>query len=465
VVGVSQHALARVVIAAPGSGHGKTTVATGLMAALRARGVRVSGHKVGPDFIDPGYHALATGTPPRNLDPFLQGEDLVVPLLLHGAGELAVIEGVMGLFDGALGTGGFASTAHVARLLDAPVILVVDASAASRSVAATVLGFARFDPGLDLAGVILNKLGSRRHEEEIVSALAPTGSPVLGTLRRSDDIHAPSRHLGLVPAAERASEAGRLLPKLAAWVAQGVDLEAVTRIARAAAPLTGSPWNPQTSQTPQASQTSQTPGERAVVPARRVVAVAGGRAFTFRYTETVELLDALGIEVVQLDPLRDKALPEECAGLYFGGGFPEVHAEELSANVPLRGEVAAATAAGMPVVAECAGLLYLCRELDGLPMAGVVDAGARMTTRGALGYRRATAPVSHLLAEAGRTVTGHEFHRTEVVPRQGSTPGWRWDDRDEGFASPSLHGSYLHVHWAGHPALAHRFAAAVHARA
>lgn len=441
--------VARVVIAAPGSGHGKTTVATGLMAALRARGVRVSGHKVGPDFIDPGYHALATGTPPRNLDPFLHGEHLVVPLLRHGAGDLAVIEGVMGLFDGALGTGGFASTAHVARLLDAPVILVVDASAASRSVAATVLGFAHFDPELELAGVILNKLGSQRHEEEIVSALVPTGIPVLGTLRRSGDIHAPSRHLGLVPAAERAGEAGRLLPKLAAWVAEGVDLGAVTRIARAASPLTGPSW---------------TPGEPAVVPARRVVAAAGGRAFTFRYTETAELLDALGVDVVELDPLRDEALPEGCAGLYFGGGFPEVHAEELSANVPLRSEIAAAGAAGMPVVAECAGLLYLCRELDGLPMAGVFDAVAHMTERGALGYRRATAPVSHLLAEAGRTVTGHEFHRTEVVPRQGSTPGWRWNDQDEGFASPSLHGSYLHVHWAGHPALARRFAAAVHAR-
>ncbi|HET6501161.1 MAG TPA: cobyrinate a,c-diamide synthase [Amycolatopsis sp.] len=450
--------VARVVIAAPGSGQGKTTVATGLMAALRARGVRVSGHKVGPDFIDPGYHALATGLPPRNLDPFLQGEDLVVPLLRHGAAELAVIEGVMGLFDGALGTEGYASTAHVARLISAPVVLVVDAGAASRSVAATVLGFARYDPDVRLAGVILNKLGSQRHEDEIRSALRPTGIPVLGALRRTDDIHAPSRHLGLVPAGERTAEAHELLPKLAAWVSSGVDLDAIVRVARAAPRLSGSAWSP----------------EEVPVARRRVVAAAGGRAFTFRYTETVELLGALGIDVVELDPLRDKALPDDCAGLYFGGGFPEVHAEELSANVPLREAVATAIGAGMPVVAECAGLLYLCRELDGLPMVGALPAKARMTRRGALGYRKATAPTTHLLAAAGATVTGHEFHRTEVLPRHGNPsvgtgtgtgtgtgPAWQWDGTGHGYASPRLHASYLHVHWAGHPELARRFAAAV----
>ncbi|HVV12908.1 cobyrinate a,c-diamide synthase [Amycolatopsis sp.] len=439
--------VARVVIAAPGSGHGKTTIAAGLMAALRARGVKVSGHKVGPDFIDPSYHALATGMPPRNLDPFLQSEELLVPLLLHGAAELAVIEGVMGLFDGRLGTEGYASTAHVARLLDAPVVLVVDASAASRSVAATVLGFAKYDPRIELAGVILNKLGSQRHEDEIRAALAPTGIPVLGALRRSEDIHAPSRHLGLVPAAERAAESLRMLPMLAEWITRGVDLEAVVRVARGAPALAGKPWQPEGSWTGR----------------RRVVAAAAGPAFTFRYTETDELLAARGIDVVELDPLRDKTLPDECAGLYFGGGFPEVHAEELSANVPLREELASAIHNGLPVVAECAGLLYLCREIDGMPMIGALDATARMTERGALGYRRATAPAGHLLAQPGEEVTGHEFHRTEVLPRQGKVPAWEWDGTAEGFASPTLHASYLHVHWAGHPRLARRFAAAVRA--
>ncbi|TVT42005.1 cobyrinate a,c-diamide synthase [Amycolatopsis rhizosphaerae] len=442
--------VARLVVAAPGSGHGKTTVAAGLMAALRARGLVVSGHKVGPDFIDPSYHALATGRPPRNLDPFLQSEDLLVPLLLHGAGGagIAVIEGVMGLFDGALGTEGFASTAHVARLLEAPVVLVVDASAASRSVAATVLGFARYDPRVTLAGVILNKLGSQRHEDEIRAALVPTGIPVLGALRRSEDIHAPSRHLGLVPAEERGAESRQLLPRLAEWIADGVDLEAVVRVARTAPRLSGTAWRPDGTWT----------------GPRRVVAAAAGEAFTFRYTETVELLDSHGIDVVDLDPLHDKGLPEDCAGLYFGGGFPEVHAGALSDNASLREGVATAIRGGMPVVAECAGLLYLCRELDGLPMVGAVDALARMTKRGALGYRRATAPRDTVLARAGARVTGHEFHRTEVLPRQGETPAWEWDGTGEGFASATLHASYLHVHWAGHPGLARSFAAAVHAR-
>lgn len=439
--------VARVVIAAPGSGHGKTTVAAGLMAALRARGVAVSGHKTGPDFIDPSYHALATGRPPRNLDPFLQGEELLVPLLLHGAGELAVIEGVMGLFDGALGTEGYASTAHVARVLDAPVVLVVDASAASRSVAATVLGFREYDPRVRLAGVILNKLGSERHETEIRAAIEPTGIPVLGALRRSADIHAPSRHLGLVPAPERADQARRLLPVLAGWISEGVDLEAIVRIARGAPKLTGTAW---------------TPGASWSGP-RRVVAAAAGQAFTFRYTETVELLAAHGIDVVDVDPLRDKTLPEGCAGLYFGGGFPEVHGEELSANLPLREEIAASIHNGMPVVAECAGLLYLCKELDGRPMVGVLDAKAHMRERGALGYREAVAPSTHLLGEAGTRVTGHEFHRTEVLPRHGNTPAWEWNGAAEGFATPTLHASYLHVHWAGHPGPARRFANAVHA--
>lgn len=443
--------VARLVIGAPASGHGKTTIATGLMAALRRRGLDVSGHKVGPDFIDPSYHALATGAPPRNLDPYLQGEDRVVPLLRHGAGaaDIAVIEGVMGLFDGALGTEGYASTAHVAKLVGAPVVLVVDASAASRSVAALVHGFASYDKEITLAGVILNKLGSQRHEDEIRRALAPTGIPVFGALRRSDAIHAPSRHLGLVPVAERAREAQTMLSALADWVSAGIDLDAVLRAARAAPPLLGEPWSP----------------EAHAPAARAVVAAAAGPAFTFRYTETVELLAAAGVDVVDLDPLADEALPERCAGLYLGGGFPEVHAVELSANAPLRAEVAAAAARGMPIVAECAGLLYLCADLDGVPMAGVLPATARMTDRGALGYRTATAPADTVIAGAGLRVTGHEFHRTEVTPRHGEHPAWRWDGADEGFAAGAVHASYLHVHWAGHPALATRFAAAVHSYA
>ena len=201
----------RVVIAAPGSGHGKTSIATGLLAALRQRGLAVSPHKVGPDYIDPSYHALAAGRAGRNLDPWLVGEERIVPLFLHGArlptpADIAVIEGVMGLFDGAGAEGDFASTAHVARLLDAPVVLVVDASGVSSSVAALIHGFLTFDPRVRLAGVIFNQVGSEYHAHLLRSAVGPVGIPVLGVVHRQDELTVPSRHLGLVPAAERRPE-------------------------------------------------------------------------------------------------------------------------------------------------------------------------------------------------------------------------------------------------------------------
>ena len=235
----------RLVVAAPASGHGKTTVATGLMAALSARGMAVSGHKAGPDYIDPGYHALATGRPARNLDPVLCGADTIAPLFAYGAAgaEIAVVEGVMGLFDGR-GATAEGSTAHVASLLGAPVVLVVDASAQGRSVAALVSGFASFDPAVRPAGVILNRVGSARHEQILRDALAGIGMPVLGALRRDDAVAVPSRHLGLVPAAEREGAARAAVGRLAALVTEFVDLDAVISLARQAAPLSTTPWDP-----------------------------------------------------------------------------------------------------------------------------------------------------------------------------------------------------------------------------
>jgi cobyrinic acid a,c-diamide synthase len=441
--------LPRLVVAAPASGHGKTTVATGLMAALAARDLTVSGQKVGPDFIDPGYHALATGRPGRNLDPFLVGEHRIVPLLLHGArsADVAVIEGVMGLFDGRLGTAGEASTAHVAALTASPVLLVVDISHASRTHAAVVAGLAAFDPSVRIAGVILNKARSTRHADEVRDALAPNGIPVLGVLPRDDGVETPSRHLGLVPAAERAGSANAVA-RMADVIVEHVDLDAVLRLASDAAALHGTAWDP--------VQEIQAPTR-----ARPVVAMAGGRAFTFRYAETEELLRAAGCAVVEFDPLVDPALPLGTAGIYLGGGFPEVHAAELAENRCLIAELRAAINAGVPTVAECAGLLYLCRTLDGIPMVGVVPADAAMTTRLTLGYRTATSPGDSLLAEAGAQVTGHEFHRTKVNPA-GVRAAWHLPAGPEGFATPTLHAAYLHTHWAGHPALAQRFAQAVH---
>ncbi|SFC79221.1 cobyrinate a,c-diamide synthase [Streptomyces aidingensis] len=441
----------RLVIAAPASGSGKTTVATGLMAAFTAAGLTVSPHKVGPDYIDPGYHALATGRPGRNLDAFLCGPELIAPLFRHGAAGagLAVVEGVMGLYDGASGEGELASTAQVAKALRAPVVLVVDASSQSRSVAALVHGFASWDPGVRLAGVILNKVGSARHEELLREALDGSGVPVLGALHRAQRIRTPSRHLGLVPVAERRAEAAEAVAAMAERVRAGVDLDAVLALARSAPPLDAARWTPP----------AGTGNGTGTGTGRPVIAVAGGPAFTFGYAEHPELLRAAGAEVAVFDPLRDERLPEATAGLVIGGGFPEVYAAELSANEPLRTAVAALAATGAPVAAECAGLLYLARSLDGRPMCGVLDAEARMTDRLTLGYRRAVALHDSALAAAGTRVHGHEFHRTRLAPDAGALPAWGLlapERRTEGHVSGGVHASYLHLHWAAHPEQAAR---------
>lgn len=454
--------LPRMVIAAPGSGHGKTTVASGLMGALRAEGLDVAGFKIGPDYIDPGYHTLATGRPGRNLDPYLCGAERMVPLLLHGAAvptpaDVAVVEGVMGLFDGQIGGEGFASTAHVAGLISAPVVLVIDISQLSRTAAAVVHGLTTFEPGLRIAGVILNQAGSDRHVREVRSALDATGVEVLGVLPRSAEVVVPSRHLGLVPAAER-DDAEATMIRLAGQVAEHVDLSRVLAAAHAAPPLDGKPWRP--------DQQVGAPSDR-----RPVVAIAGGRAFTFRYPETEELIRAAGCEPVIFDPLKVDRLPDGTAGLYLGGGFPEMHAADLAANEALRTAIAAAVGAGLPTVAECAGLLYLCHTVDGQPMTDALDATAVMTPKLVLGYRQAVADHDHLISAAGVRVTGHEFHRTAVTAHD-QDPAWLLDGIPDGVSAdpaglgrPTLHASYLHVHWAGHPHLAQRFCDAVHAYA
>jgi cobyrinic acid a,c-diamide synthase len=443
----------RIVIAAPASGHGKTTVATGLLAAYAKRGLRVAPFKVGPDYIDPGYHSLAAGRPGRNLDPVMVGEQTIGPLFAHGSAgtDLAVVEGVMGLYDGRTGAGDTGSTAHVAALLDAPVLLVVNAAAQGRSVAALVHGFRSFG-NVRIGGVILNQVGSDRHESILREACEEVGTPVLGAMRRASAVEAPSRHLGLVPAAERRAEALASVDALAALVESSVDLGEVLALARSAPAFTAAPWSPQ----------AEDP-----VPGRPVVALAGGPAFTFAYAETAELLAGAGAEVVVVDPLRDEKLPDGTRALVVGGGFPEVYAAQLSANEPLRLAVASLAAVGLPIAGECAGLLWLCRTLDGAPMCGVLDADAAMTPSLTLGYRDAVALSDSPLLPTGSRVTGHEFHRTTVHPRSGlllepaGGAAWAWRGADpEGFATPSLHASYLHLHWAADPRIAHRLVTA-----
>lgn len=442
-----------VVIAAPSSGSGKTTVATGLMGALRRAGHRVAPFKVGPDFIDPGYHALATGLPGRNLDPVLVGEALIGPLYRHGAAgaDVAVVEGVMGLFDGRIdpGYGGPArgSTAHVAGLLGAPVVLVVDARGQSHSVAALLHGFSTFDDSVRIAGVILNRVGSPRHEEVLRQACDQAGVHVFGAIPRADELSVPSRHLGLVTAVEHGARAHRAVDAMTELVARHVDTAAVLAAARANPG--GQPWDPAVAEP---------------VAGRVVVAVAAGRAFSFGYPEHVELLNAAGTEVVEFDPLVDP-LPAAADALVLPGGFPEQFTAELSANDVARKQISALAASGSPVHAECAGLVYLVDDLDGVPMCGALSGSARFTDSLTIGYRDAVATADSSVHPTGARVVGHEFHRTQVSFARDYGPAWVFRagggaTASDGAVHAGVHAAYLHAHAAAHPLAVTRFVAA-----
>jgi cobyrinic acid a,c-diamide synthase len=415
------------------------------MAALAARGERVAAAKVGPDFIDPGYHALAAGRPGRNLDAWLSGPDAIGPLAgraAAGAGIL-VVEGVMGLFDGA-SDGTPSSTADVARLLGAPVVLVVDAAAMSQSVAAVVHGFVHVHGGAGgVAGVILNRVAGDGHEMLLREALAPTGVPVLGALRRDDALTWRDRHLGLVPVAERPATVRAALDRLAAVVARQCDLAAVVRLAASAPPLTvADPPTPR-------------PG-----PGRPRLAIAGGPAFTFTYRDNVDALEAAGAELVPFDPITDPALPAAVDGLVVGGGFPEVYGEALAANEPLLADVRRQVDGGLPTWAECGGLLWLGRSLDGRPMAGVLGTDATMTDRLTLGYREAVVQHANPVAGAGTALRGHEFHYSQVTPPGDALRlSSRFGAGPEGHASATLLATYLHLHLGATPGPAERFVA------
>jgi cobyrinic acid a,c-diamide synthase len=453
---------ARIVIASTSSGAGKTSIACGLIGALRAAGHVVQGCKVGPDYIDPTYHALASGRPGRNLDAFMSGPELVAPLLAHASAgaQLTVIEGVMGLFDGASGRGELASTAHVAKLTGSPVLLVVDATAMARSAAAVVHGFRSYDPEVQIAGVILNRVGSEHHEALLRDAIEGLGVPVLGAVRRSEQLTTPERHLGLVPAGEREAAARSALDALAAAIAEQVELEAIVRLARAAPALRAAAWS------------AEPADPRAALAGPLRLAVAAGPAFSFHYRENHELLAARGAELVPFDPATATRLPEEVHGLLLAGGFPEMYAGALGANDGLREDLVARIGRGLPTIAECGGLLYLCRQLDDAPMCGVLPASARMAGRLTLGYREATVETSSPLAAAGTVLRGHEFHYSAVDPAagtaaaDGAAPGpaftlrARGRERREGFATPTLSASYLHLHWAAFPEIADRLVAA-----
>ena len=455
-----------VVIAAPASGSGKTTVATGLIGALRRAGHTVAPFKVGPDFIDPGYHGLAADRPGRNLDPVLVGEALIGPLYAHGAvgAGIAVIEGVMGLFDGRIGpsttTPAAGSTAHVAGLLGAPVVLVVDARGQSQSIAALLHGFSTFDTATRVVGVILNRVGSARHEQALRQACERAGVPVLGAIPRVAELELPTRYLGLVTAVEYGRRARLAVDAMTALVARHVDLAAVVAVARG--PAVEEPWDPATA----VGETARRCGDRATV------AVAAGKAFSFGYAEHAELLVAAGADVVAFDPLSD-ALPDGTDAVLLPGGFPEQFTAELSANDVVRRQIKEVATAGAPIHAECAGLIYLATELDGHPMCGVLAGQARFTPDLTLAYRDAVAVADSPLYTAGQRAVGHEFHCTAVTFSDSYQPAWMYRAHDadqanaavrDGVVHGGVHASYLHTHPAAAPQAVARFVAHAAAR-
>ena len=446
-------AVPRLVVSAPSSGHGKTAVAVGLLAAYAARGVATAGFKVGPDHTDAAYLGLAAGRPGRNLDPRLVEGYRIPGLFAHGAAgtQLAVVEGTMGLFDSLTGQPEQDGTAAVAAALQAPVLLVVDVAAMGHSIAALVHGFRAYDEMVRLGGVVLNRVVSPRHEQMLRTALDDIGVPILGALRRGElPAVLPARAHGPVPAAHRSVEAVRAVRRLGEAIAGAVELDRVLGLAGTAPALTVPAWS-----------AADAVGEVESAAVRPVVALAGGPGTPYAYPETAELLAAAGADVALVDPLRDETLPAGTRALVIGAGLPEAFAEELSANRRLCAAVAQLAHDGAPVVAEGVGLLWLAREVDGRPMCGVLDATAVSQDRTVAGYREATARTASPLAPAGARITGYKQHRALVSPRAGAEPAWVWSGGNpEGFVLGGVHASQLGLHWAAAPDIARRLVGA-----
>ncbi len=447
------------IIAGTSSGVGKTTVTLSLLASLCRRRVRVQSFKVGPDYIDPMFHRYVTGRPCRNLDPVLTSETYVQQCFanhLQGV-DYGLVEGVMGLFDGVPGGGQdqqfpnhFASTAHIARLLNLLILLVIDCSRLSGSVAAIAHGYGTLDPRINIAGVVLNRVGSDRHLSLLENALEPLNLPILGVLRRHHNIEIPDRHLGLIPTDE--------LPQLDTVIEQLADLgdscfdwEKLLPLLRKEKDIT----NPQSK--------IQNPKSKIRI------AIARDRAFNFYYQDNLDLLQQLGAELVYWSPLQDTELPANIQGMYFGGGFPEIFAPQLAANTNVREAIKTAILAGMPTIAECGGLMYLCQgivdfEGKSWSMVGILPSISRMEKYLTLGYRRAIALEDSPLVSVGTTIYGHEFHRSSLVSTTDKAllQTYRYNSEEtignEGWTNHlPIHASYIHLHWGARPEIPRRF--------
>jgi len=438
----------RLIIAATQSGSGKTTITAGLLAALKRRGQDVQSYKIGPDYIDTGWHSLASGKISHNLDSWLVGEDKLKEIFMatsEGA-DISIIEGVMGLYDG--GRGGISSTAEISKLLNAPVVLVIDAKSMGTSAAAIALGFREFDRTINLAGVILNRIGSDSHRKMIVDALDKIGIKCFGAIRRNDEFILPERHLGLVPTTENNS--ADVIEKICAAVESQVDVDALISLAKNSSPLKNLPYTLN------------------LTPYTLKIGVAKDEAFSFYYGESLRELERHGAEIVFFSPLRDEHLPENISGLIIGGGFPEMFAARLEQNKKIRADIFHAAEIGLPIFAECGGFMYLMRELIDFSgkifeMCGVLDGAAAMTDKlQMVGYVAAEILSDCVIGKAGDKIRAHEFHFSKELDVAGDRifKCERMRTGKEYFAGAvkkNIVASYLHIHFAGCPNAAKTF--------
>jgi len=436
------------IIAGERSGVGKTTITLAILSFLAKKKYPVQSFKVGPDYIDPMFHTRVTGRPCRNLDPVLTSSNYVKACFNRHTQNVqyALVEGVMGLFDGIEREEipDFASTAHIARILDLSVVLVIDCSRLSGSVAAIAWGYINFDRKLKIAGLILNRVGSDRHLELLQDALLPLNIPILGVLRRNQNLTIPDRHLGLIPTAE-INNLKELYDRLADLARESFNWDKLLPLLE--------------------TEIAPIPQIQIPRPQTKIkIAVARDRAFNFYYQDNLDLLEQLGAELIFWSPIADEKLPSAIQGLYFGGGFPEIFARELSANQLVRNQVKQAIDSGIPTIAECGGLMYLCREItdqkgQSWPMVSLLPTKAVMTSKLTLGYRQVTALKDSLLFRRHQTISGHEFHYSQLSDRS-SQPLFaiaRYPDSPEGWQQNNLHASYIHLHFGEYPAYLQRF--------
>ncbi|WP_418039615.1 cobyrinate a,c-diamide synthase [Paenibacillus xylanilyticus] len=483
----NQHARPRLIIAGTGSGAGKTTVTLGLMKALARSGMSVQGFKCGPDYIDPTYHTAVTGRASRNLDAWMTSPEYVREAFAKASAghDISIIEGVMGLYDGKDPLSNTGSTAEIALVTQTPVILVVDVRSMARSAAAIVLGFQQLEPKLNIAGVIVNRCGSAGHYSIVKKAIEQMcGIPVVGWLKREEDMSIPERHLGLVPAIER-GELEPLFERAADALLEGTDLDAIIAIAKTAPDIEElimnhedvSRQNPDpmftTTRTDVYLESSEdsTVGqsdERGTLSSP-VIAVARDAAFNFYYPDNLELLEAAGAGLKYFSPLAGEGIPSEADGIYLGGGFPEEFAALIADNVSFLEGLREAVRREMPLFAECGGYMVLAETLtnrEGLTynMAGIIPAGVQMQAkRAALGYREARAVEDSFLLKKGEVIRGHEFHYSTMnyqeegnIPYAYETKGLR-GMKQEGYARGNVVAGYTHVHLGSHPGAAGRW--------